>query len=230
MKNDEKRPQKYDEVFREETYLRKGGEEQRIPDKEEILRFLKLIYQNAKLTAECAIMAMAYIERFLTLTDITFHPSNWRLICLGAVMVARKVWIDKSRVSNLNFVQIFPYLTIDDLANLEREYLTRLQFVVSLKPSLYAKYYFALSSIAEKDEKNFPEKPLSRSDEERLEDLMHHIERITPRRRCVSGGSNTNSPNTSPSASQTNIKCRSKTHHDHRVNRALNFESGKCEC
>jgi len=135
-------------------------------------------------------MALAYIERFLTLTDITLHSTNWRLICLGAIMVARKVWIDKSRFSNGNFIKIFPFMTVDDLAALEREYLQSLQFIVSIKPSIYAKYYFALCSIAENNETNFPLKPLSREDEEKLESLSHpNVERMImmrPRKRSVS--------------------------------------------
>jgi len=160
-----------------------------VPDIEEILKFLKQIYHNAQIPAEVAIMALAYIERFLTLTDITLHISNWRLICLGAIMVARKVWVDKSRISNVNFIKIFPYLTIDDLATLEREYLHALQFIVSIKPSIYAKYYFALCSIAERNETNFPLKPLSREDEERLKRLSHPnaFRRMPrPRRRSTS--------------------------------------------
>jgi len=160
-----------------------------LPNIEEILKFLKQTYHNAQIPAEVAIMALAYIERFLTLTDITLHISNWRLICLGAVMVARKVWVDKSRVSNLIFLKIFPYMTIDDLAALEREYLHSLQYIVSIKASIYAKYYFALSSFAEKNESNFPLKPLSREDEERLEKLSHpnaHRRLPRPRRRSFS--------------------------------------------
>jgi len=160
-----------------------------IPDIEDILKFLKNIYYNAQIPAEVGIMALAYIERFLTLTDITFHISNWRLICLGAIMVARKVWIDKSRISNLIFIKLCPFMTIDDLATLEREYLHALQFIVAIKASIYAKYYFALSSIAEKNETNFPLKPLSRDDEQRLERLSHpnaHRRLPRPRRRSIS--------------------------------------------
>jgi hypothetical protein len=194
MKDYATREQKFNDVISEEYYrkknhikkIEKGNTEinSMIPDTEEILKFLKQIYHNAQIPAEAAIMALAYIERFLTLTDITLHHSNWRLICLGAIMVARKVWIDKSRISNLNFIQIFPYLTIDDLATIEREYLQALQFMVSIKPSIYAKYYFALCSIADKNDTNFPLKPLSREDQERLKTLSHpNAETMGKRRR-----------------------------------------------
>eukprot|EP01124_Arcella_intermedia_P009712 TRINITY_DN16345_c0_g1_i1.p1 TRINITY_DN16345_c0_g1~~TRINITY_DN16345_c0_g1_i1.p1 ORF type:complete len:607 (+),score=74.31 TRINITY_DN16345_c0_g1_i1:91-1911(+) len=181
-----RKPQKFNKSFCEAEYLKRSGvvlEPSGIPEKKEIHDFLTSLYHNAQLPGECAIMALAYIERFLTLTDITFHTTNYKLIVLGAVIIARKVWIDQSRVSNINFVKLFPYLTIDDLAFLEREYLSDLQFVVSMKPSIYAKYYFALSSIAEKNEENFPLKPLSREDEEYLESLTHNVEKMAKRNR-----------------------------------------------
>jgi hypothetical protein len=209
MKDHATKPQKLRDIYSEDYYRKKHQKENQgmessssspdipvinapetdVPSTEEIFLFLKQIYHNAQIPAEVAIMALAYIERFLTLTDITLHLSNWRLICLGAIVVARKVWVDKSRISNVNFLRLFNYMTIDDLASIEREYLSSLQYIVSLKPSIYAKYYFALCSIAEMNETNFPLKPLSREDEERLETLSHpNSERIITRvrRRSVS--------------------------------------------
>jgi len=209
MRDHATKPQKFRDIYSEDYYRKKHQKEVQglessssspdipvinlpqtdVPSTEEIFLFLKQIYHNAQIPAEVAIMALAYIERFLTLTDITLHLSNWRLICLGAIIVARKVWVDKSRISNVNFLRLFNYMTIDDLAAIEREYLSSLQYIVSLKPSIYAKYYFALCSIAEMNETNFPLKPLSREDEERLETLSHpNSERIIsrPRRRSIS--------------------------------------------
>jgi hypothetical protein len=211
MRDHATKPQKLKDIYSEDYYKSKLRKEEQglgssssssspdipaitlpetdVPSTEVIFLFLKQIYHNAQIPAEVAIMALAYIERFLTLTDITLHICNWRLICLGAIMVARKVWVDKSRISNVNFLRLFNYMTIDDLAHIEREYLSSLQYTVSLKPSIYAKYYFALCSIAEMNETNFPLKPLSREDEERLETLSHpNSERIIsrPRRRSIS--------------------------------------------
>lgn len=35
-------------------------------------------------------MAFAYIDRLVTLTNITLHASNWRRIVLGALILASK--------------------------------------------------------------------------------------------------------------------------------------------
>lgn len=179
--NENRTPVLYD-MFSEDYYRKKHQKEElllsstkstEIPTTEQIYYFLHQIYTTAQSPAEVSVMALAYIERFLTLTDITFHVSNWRLICLGAIIIARKVWVDKSRISNMVFLRIFNYMTIDDLSSIEREYLSSLQYIVSIKPSIFAKYYFALRSIAEQNETNFPLKPLSKEDEARLESLSH---------------------------------------------------------
>jgi len=137
--------------------------------------FLALVFEAEELSAECAVMSLAYIERLVTLTGITLHASNWRRVCLGAIIVASKVWEDCA-VWNVDFQSAFPGLTATDLGKLEREYLISLQFTVTLKASIYAKYYFDLRSIAERNEKNFPLKPLSKEDAQELEDKSKGME------------------------------------------------------
>eukprot|EP01125_Pyxidicula_operculata_P012439 TRINITY_DN407_c0_g1_i2.p1 TRINITY_DN407_c0_g1~~TRINITY_DN407_c0_g1_i2.p1 ORF type:complete len:179 (+),score=13.45 TRINITY_DN407_c0_g1_i2:344-880(+) len=60
------------------------------PEIHEINEFLYLIFKTEEFPAECAVLALAYIERLITLTKITLHSSNWRRICLGAVILATK--------------------------------------------------------------------------------------------------------------------------------------------
>jgi len=150
------------------------------PTAELIHEFLSIIFETEELSAECAVMSLAYVERLITLTNITLHASNWRRICLGAIIVASKVWEDCA-VWNVDFQNVFPALTAADLGKLEREYLISLQFTVTLKASVYAKYYFDLRSIAERNEKNFPLKPMSTEGAQQLEDRSKGIEQNAKR-------------------------------------------------
>jgi len=145
------------------------------PQLEEVHGFLWLLFHGEKLSAECAVMSLAYIERLLTLTGITLHPLNWRRVCLGAIMLASKVWEDLA-VWNVDFLNVFPQENAHDLGKLERAYLSALQYTVTLKASIYAKYYFALQSIAERNEHNFPLQPLTTHGAERLENKSRGIE------------------------------------------------------
>jgi hypothetical protein len=78
------------------------------------------------------------------------------------------VWEDQA-VWNVDFLNVFPNLTVDDLNQLERHYLNSLQFNVSLKASVYAKYYFELRALSERDSQHFPLKPLDKEGQKRLE-------------------------------------------------------------
>jgi len=145
----------------------------KIPPVESIRQFLSAIWDGQRLSAECAVMTIAYVDRFLTLTSIKINPVNWRRIVLAAAIVASKVWEDLA-VWNADFLVIFPNLDVTDLNRLEREMLAALEFVVSLKASLYCKYYFDLRSLC--GETALPEKALSQEECKNLEAKTHQQE------------------------------------------------------
>jgi len=78
---------------------------------------------------------------------------------LGALLLSSKVWEDLA-VWNVDFLSLFPNLSLKDLNLLEREYLMSLNYTVSLTASIYAKYYFELRSLSDITEEFFPLKPL----------------------------------------------------------------------
>jgi len=168
-KSEKVKNKKFIDVFSEKTRpLDDDIDLENSPSQEKIFEFLMKIFNAESLSAECGVMCMAYIERLLTLTGVTMHASNWRKIVLGALILASKVWEDQA-VWNVDFLNVFPNVTVDDLNKLERHYLDALQFNVSLKGSVYAKYYFELRSLSERDAKHFPLKPLDKEGQLRLE-------------------------------------------------------------
>jgi len=66
------------------------------PEYRHIYRFMKTLFNAAQLTAECAIITLVYLERLLTYAEIDIHPSNWKRILLGAILLASKVWDDQA--------------------------------------------------------------------------------------------------------------------------------------
>jgi hypothetical protein len=57
----------------------------------------------------------------------------------------------------------------DQLNKLEKKFLELIQYNVTVKSSLYAKYYFELRALFKDNEKEFPLVPIDRNEEAKLE-------------------------------------------------------------
>lgn len=132
---------------------------QKAPPLEDVYRFVSTIFNAEKLAPECAILSLAYTERLLETGKLTLISTNWRRVILSCIILASKVWEDQA-VWNVDFVNVFPRLTVADLNRMEKIVLSLLQYNVSLHASLYAKYYFELRDLSDLDDGIFPLKPL----------------------------------------------------------------------
>jgi hypothetical protein len=134
------------EIFSEHEYpLDPDTDLSSIPVQSEIVDVLLAIFDRQRLSAECGVMAAVYIDRLLNSTKLTLSPANWRRILIGALLLADKVWEDTA-VWNVDYVQIFPNSTIEDLNRIELAFLHCIQFDLVIKPSTYACYFFELRS------------------------------------------------------------------------------------
>uniref|UniRef100_H3CRB4 Cyclin Y n=1 Tax=Tetraodon nigroviridis TaxID=99883 RepID=H3CRB4_TETNG len=142
--------------------------DQHDPEQRQIYRFIRTLFSAAQLTSECAIVMLVYLERLLTYAEICICPGNWRRIVLGSILLASKVWDDQA-VWNVDYCQILKEMTIQDMNELERQFLELLQFNINVPSSVYAKYYFDLRSLSKSSNLNVPLEPLSRDKAQRLE-------------------------------------------------------------
>jgi len=138
------------------------------PTEIKVLKFLVLLYNEAVISAEAGVMAMAYIEKLLLKTGLSLSKRNWRRIVLAALMLGIKVWEDAS-VWNEDFLTAFPNLTVRDLNALEREFLKYIKYEVNITSPEYTKHYFELRSLAHKDRRKFHLQPLSKDSLKKLE-------------------------------------------------------------
>ena len=105
-------------------------------------------------------ISLLYVERLRSLTGLHLIAQNWQPILLAAMVVAQKVWDDKSLL-NVDFSLICSAYSLKDINLLEKQFLELLQYNVSISASLYASYYFELRTLCEKAERDFSLKPLS---------------------------------------------------------------------
>lgn len=154
--------------------------DQHNPEHRHIYKFIRTLFNAAQLTAECAIITLVYLERLLTLAEIDITPGNWKRIVLGAILLASKVWDDQA-VWNVDYCQILKDITVEDMNELERQFLEMLQFNINVPSSVYAKYYFDLRTLAEDNDLAFPGEPLSKDRAQKLEAMSRkYQDKIVP--------------------------------------------------
>ncbi|KAJ8680464.1 hypothetical protein QAD02_016251 [Eretmocerus hayati] len=145
------------------------------PEHKQIYKFVRTLFNAAQLTAECAIITLVYLERLLTYAELDITPANWKRIVLGAILLASKVWDDQA-VWNVDYCQILKDITVEDMNELERQFLEMLQFNINVPSSVYAKYYFDLRTLAEANDLTFPGEPLSKAKAQKLEAMSRVYE------------------------------------------------------
>jgi len=87
---------------------------------------------------------------------------------LCALLVAQKVWDDRY-LSNADFAFIYPFFVTEEINKLEQKFLELIQYNVTVKSNLYAKYYFELRALFKDNEKEFPMRALDKAAAEKLE-------------------------------------------------------------
>jgi len=136
------------DIFSETKYpLTPIVDRHNVPSVSKVHRFIHRIFKSEDLSAECSILALAYVERIVALKGVVVHASNWRRILLMAIVLASKVW-EELAVWNSDFLALFPCMTGKDMCELEMHFLRLLQFNVNVASPLFAKYYYELRALA----------------------------------------------------------------------------------
>jgi hypothetical protein len=116
------------------------------PDYEQVLRYIKTIFNRLGLNTECSIICLIYIERLKEQNSVCLTNRNWRPILLAVLLVASKVWDDIS-IWNVEFAELFPVFSLQDINLLEKRVLEALNYNLYISSTQYAKYYFALRTM-----------------------------------------------------------------------------------
>jgi len=114
---------------------------------EYVYKFIRDVFLAWRVSIECVVVAVLYIDRFTEATKIKVHRDNWRLIVFIAMMIAAKVW-EEDVLWNAEMLNCFPerWLLLRDVNELEIEFLRHIKYNLSLSQSVYAWYYFELGT------------------------------------------------------------------------------------
>ena len=171
------------QFFSEEKYIDEKPDEfdeqrksllRETPSVENIYEFIKALYDCAQFSPECCIINLVYVNRLIAFTGMPLYPTNWRPLILCSLLVAQKVWDDKY-LSNSDFAYIYPFFTTEEINKLEQKFLELLQYNVTVKSSLYAKYYLELRALF-KNDNEFPLQPLDAETAKQLEVKSNHVQ------------------------------------------------------
>ena len=138
------------------------------PSVENIFDFMKALDDCAQFSSECCIISLVYINRIIAFTEMPLQPTNWRPLVLCSLLVAQKVWDDRY-LSNADFAFIYPFFVTEEINKLEQKFLELIQYNVTVKSNLYAKYYFELRGLFKDNEKDFPLQQITEADARLLE-------------------------------------------------------------
>lgn len=163
------------------------------PGLEFLYRFVKALFECTRFSPECSIIALVFINRVVAFTGVLLTERNWRSLLLTALILAQKIWDDRS-LSNASIATICPIFTTAKLNQLEKVFLQLINYDVTITSALYTKYYFELRTLMEdasggQAPHEFSLKPLTPREASHLEERSysaaeaHHLRRTAERRR-----------------------------------------------
>jgi hypothetical protein len=117
----------------------------------EIHSFLCELFEKAQLSAECSIVCLIYVERLMANAKVPLVSSTWRPCLLCGMLMASKVWQDLSSW-NSEISEIYPQFSLQAINQLEMVFCKEIQWDLYISSQAYAKYYFALRSLNEKQD------------------------------------------------------------------------------
>jgi len=122
-----------------------------IPTETEIYEFGHQLFKSVQLSSECSIVCLIYVERLMEVAKVPLLACTWRPIFMCGLLLASKVWQDLSSW-NIEFSSVYPQFSLESINKLELNFLRNVKWDLYISSSCYAKYYFALRSLVEKQD------------------------------------------------------------------------------
>lgn len=172
-----------------------------IPSKQTLRAFVARVFKEAEVgeeglrcvsplwcwrphTPPVIVMALVYLKRLTSCSDVRLAGTNWKLLVLCCFMLASKVW-EEEAVWNEDFLSIFPDIGVKRFAALELHMLTVMKFEVCVKASAYTEAYFELTALSN-EKRDWKRKPLTKDQARDLEIRTLNLETKTKEKQGAS--------------------------------------------
>jgi len=130
-----------------------------VPTEDTIFHTIRSVFECAQIPAECLIVSLVYMERLIATAGCPILVTSWRPILLASLILAQKVWDDRS-LHNVDFSVFCPMFTLKEINFLEKKFLGLIDYDVSITASLYASYYFQLRTLCQRVDRELSLKPM----------------------------------------------------------------------
>lgn len=132
----------------DESYYTGVQSSSELPTLKSINTFIENVFKVGRFDEDnyCSIACLIYINRVLARTGVHLTAGNWKVLFIGALLIAQKFWDDNPLI-NADFPLFYPALSLKDINNLESLFLTLLKWKLLIAKSLFYQYYHELRAV-----------------------------------------------------------------------------------
>lgn len=88
-----------------------------------------LLLAHGQIPPECSLVTLIYVDRLISMANISLLPCNWRPVTLCSLLLASKVWPDITP-TNEDFCIVYPQFDKEGFNDLESIFIQDIQWNV----------------------------------------------------------------------------------------------------
>ena len=113
--------------------------EEKHPDQEDVMRFIRNVMDMMQLTTECIVIGLIYLELVMITGKIEIRDNNWKPLVFTATLLASKFWEDINWY-NLDFVESLKIYSLRSINRMESEFLSLCNYNIYVSAEKYEQY------------------------------------------------------------------------------------------
>lgn len=116
---------------------------------QDILKFMRKVFDKMQLATECIIVALIYLEKIIITSKIEIRFSNWRPLVFTSILLASKFWEDIS-FWNVDYSDALNFYPLKSINRMESEFLSLCNYNIYVSAKQYETYRDTVSKVMRK--------------------------------------------------------------------------------